>query len=360
MVENAESGRRQYALRDRAVTMGWPLERIVTIDGDPGQSAASASDREGFQHLVAEVGMGRAGIVMGIEVSRLARNNADWHRLLEICALTRTLILDEDGIYNPNHFNDRLVLGLKGAMSEAELHVLRARLRGGILNQARRAELKMRLPTGFVRDPQGKTVHDPDIEVQESCRLLFSTFARTGAATATARHWRDQGLRFPRRLHTGPQKGELVWGALTEGRAREILRNPCYAGAFVYGRRRQFRRVDGKILQVARGRDEWVAEEQRTRILALARDFPAMWSSEATADRDRKRMARLLIEDVTLVKGDEVAVHVRFRGGATRSLSVPRAKASWETWTTPPGVVARIDVPTDSGHGAIDGVTKSG
>ena len=148
VVENTESTQRQYALRQRAVALGWPLEQVVVIDSDQGQSGASTADREGFQRLVRDVGLGRAGLVMGLEVSRLARNSTDWHRLLEICALTETLILDEDGLYDPAHFNDRLLLGLKGTMSEAELHVLRARLRGGILNKARRGELETPLPIG--------------------------------------------------------------------------------------------------------------------------------------------------------------------------------------------------------------------
>ena len=148
--ENTESTHRQYALRSQAVALGWPIESIIVIDSDLGHSGASAADREGFQRLVAEVGLGKAGIVLGLEVSRLARNSTDWHRLLEICALTDTLILDEDGIYDPSHFNDRLLLGLKGTMSEAELHVLRARLQGGILNKARRGELRVPLPVGLV------------------------------------------------------------------------------------------------------------------------------------------------------------------------------------------------------------------
>ena len=153
--ENSESTKRQYDLRGRAVALGWSLEQIIIIDGDLGQSGASAVDREGFQQLVTEVGLGRAGIVMGLEVSRLARNSTDWHRLLEICALTDTLILDEDGIYDPSHFNDRLLLGLKGTMSEAELHVLRARLQGGIRNKARRGELEIRPPVGLVYNSEG-------------------------------------------------------------------------------------------------------------------------------------------------------------------------------------------------------------
>ena len=152
--ENTESTKRQYGLRQRAVALGWAEERVIVIDSDLGQSGAS-SDREGFQRLVTEVGMGHAGIVLGLEVSRLARNSTDWHRLLEICALTDTLICDEDGVYDPAHFNDRLLLGLKGTMSEAELHVLRARLQGGILNKARRGELEMRPPVGLVYDSDG-------------------------------------------------------------------------------------------------------------------------------------------------------------------------------------------------------------
>ena len=174
--ENSESTRRQYALRERAVALGWPTEGINVIDSDLGLSGAD-SDREGFQRLVAEVGMGRAGIVLGLEVSRLARNSTDWHRLLEICALSETLILDEDGIYDPGDFNDRLLLGLKGTFSEAELHLLRARLRGGILNRAKRGELKMPLPLGLVYDPLDRVVLDPDAQVQHSLRLLFDTFS---------------------------------------------------------------------------------------------------------------------------------------------------------------------------------------
>src|SRR5919108_3644748 len=166
VLNNTESATRQYALRQRAIALGWPAGQVVTIDTDQGQSGASAADREGFQHLVAEVGMGRAGIVLGLEVSRLARNNADWHRLLEICALTDTLILDEDGLYHPGEFNDRLLLGLKGTMSEAELHFIRARLRGGQLSNARRGELRMGLPVGLVYDGAGHVVLDPDTGVQ--------------------------------------------------------------------------------------------------------------------------------------------------------------------------------------------------
>src|SRR5262249_40891941 len=195
--ENTESTKRQYALKERAVALGWALDRgVVVIDTDLGQSGA-ASDREGFQKLVAAVGMGQVGIVLGLEVSRLARNSAEWHRLLEICALTETLILDEDGLYDPGHFNDRLLLGLKGTMSEAELHVLRARLQGGIRAKARRGELKTPLPVGLAYNLQEQVVLDPDQQVQQAMRLFFDTFRHTGSASATVRSFREQGLLFP-------------------------------------------------------------------------------------------------------------------------------------------------------------------
>jgi DNA invertase Pin-like site-specific DNA recombinase len=174
--ENTESTKRQYALRRRAIALGWPEDRIIVIDSDQGKSGASSVQREGFKQLVGDVGMGRAGIVLGLEVSRLARNNADWHRLLQICALTETLILDEDGLYDPNNFNDRLLLGLKGAMSEAELHLLKSRLQGGVLNKAKRGELKNPLPVGLVYGDDDKVMLDPDAQVQQTVRLFFQTF----------------------------------------------------------------------------------------------------------------------------------------------------------------------------------------
>lgn len=219
--ENTESTHRQYALRERAVALGWPLERIIVIDSDLGQSGASAADREGFQRLVTEVSLGRVGIVLGLEVSRLARNSTDWHRLLELCALADTLILDEDGLYDPAHFNDRLLLGLKGTMSEAELHVLKARLRGGILSRARRGELKQMVPVGFVHDAQDRAMLDPDAQVQASVRLFFETFQRTGSCLAVVKEFHAKELLFPRRLRSGVHKGELIWAELLHCRAAD-------------------------------------------------------------------------------------------------------------------------------------------
>lgn len=536
--ENTESTRRQYALRERAVAMGWPIERVVVIDSDLGQSGAAGTDREGFQTLVGDVGMGRAGIVLGLEVSRLARNSTDWHRLLEICALSDTLILDEDGIYNPSDFNDRLLLGLKGAMSEAELHVLRARLRGGILNQARRGALKMPLPVGLVYDCADHVVLDPDRQVRQSIDHLFETFARTGSASATVKHFREQGLCYPRRPRSGTHKGELLWAPLYHWHVLRALHNPRYAGAFCFGRTHTRKRVDGTIMIETLPREEWtvllpgahpgyvtweqfeanlkrlrdnaqahgaerrksppregpallqgmvvcgvcghrmtvryhtrqgiqcpeylcqregiatatakcqtisgagidraigellvqtvspvtlevalkvqtelkarvqevdalrqvrverarqeadlarrrfmevdpgnrlvadvleaewneklrglhkaqeeleqrqqqdrqsLSDEQHQQILALATDFERLWNDPHTPQRERKRMVRLLVEDVTLTKGEGIAVGIRFRGGATRSLTLPLAQAAWQLRQTSSQVIAEID-----------------
>lgn len=537
--ENTESTKRQYALRQRAVALGWPLERVHVIDSDLGQSGASAVDRKGFQKLVSEVSMGRAGIVLGLEVSRLARNNADWHRLLEICALSDTLILDEDGVYSPNGFNDRLLLGLKGAMSEAELHLLRARLRGGLLSKARRGELAGPLPVGFSYDAQKRVQLDPDKQVRETIALFFATYRRRGSALGVVKHFRKERLLFPRRLRKGSRKGDLVWGELEHSRALQLLHNPRYAGAFFFGRTRTRKRVDGGTFQekldradwqvlipdahegyitwedyednqrrlraasqayghdrrksppregpallqgivwcgicgkrltvryhVRRGRltpdyvcqrdgiahgqricqhipggaidaairdllletitpltldvalvvqkelacrleeadrlraqqvqrvryeadlaqqrymqvdpnnrlvadvleAEWneklrafqkaqedyerqrqtdrlrVDEEVRSRVMAIAADFPRLWKDPNTSDRDRKRMVRLLLEDVTLIKKDQITMHVRFKGGTATTLELPLAKCAWKERITPPAVVQEIDV----------------
>jgi DNA invertase Pin-like site-specific DNA recombinase len=538
VLENSESTKRQYDLRQRAIALGWPEDRIIVIDHDLGQSGASAADREGFQRLVTEVSLGRAGIVLGLEVSRLARNNTDWHRLLEICALTDTLILDEDGIYDPSHFNDRLLLGLKGTMSEAELHVLRARLQGGIRNKARRGELVIKPPIGFVYSSEDVLVLDPDKQVQQSLRLLFETFRRTGSATATVKAFRKQGLLFPRRVPGGPQKGDLVWGALGHCQVLRILHNPRYAGAFVFGRHHSRKTVDGRSRIVPVPREEWetlipeahagylswehyeqnqkrlhesaqavgsdrrksparegpallqglilcgrcgdrmtvryhvrhgrlcpeylcqregiehaqpvcqqvpgsgideaigallieavspvalevalsvqqelqsrleeadslrlkqveraqyeadlarrrymrvepehrlvadsleaewnsklralaetqqererhrqqdrqaLSDQQRAAILALAADFPRLWRDPNTPDRERKRMTRLLLEDVTLLRADTIVLQIRFKGGATRTLTVPIPLNAWQQRATSPEVVKEID-----------------
>lgn len=535
--ENTESTIRQYDLRQRAVALGWPVERIIVIDNDLGQSAATAVDREGFQKLVTEVSLGRAGIVLGLEVSRLARNSTDWHRLLEICALTDTLILDEDGIYDPSHFNDRLLLGLKGTMSEAELHVIRARLQGGILNKARRGELQCPLPVGLIYNAEGRPILDPDKQVQESIRFFFDTFCRTGSACAVVKTFRQKELLFPRRLKIGPNKGDLIWAELIHSRTLCILHNPRYAGAFVYGRHRTRAKVDGSTSYTKLPREQWtlfkdvhpgyiswqqyeenlrrlqenahangqdrrkgppregpallqglavcgicgsrmtvryhvrrtklvpeyfcqrdgadhivsqcqhvfgehvdeavsrllietvtplalevtltvqqeiqarfdevdrlrkkaverarykadaaqrrylhvdpanrlvadsleadwnnklralnaaqqqyeerrqndrvaISDQQRASIAALAHDFPRLWQNPNTPDRERKRLVRLLLDDVTLVQNDEIVAHVRFKGGITKTLTLPRPLNAWEAKKTPAAIIAEVD-----------------
>lgn len=257
VAEHGESTQRQYALRDRAIAGGWAAEQIHVIDRDLGKSGSSASARDGFQELVSEVALGKAGIVMGLEVSRLARNSADWHRLIELCALTATLILDEDGVYDPAEFNDRLLLGLKGTMSEAELHILKARMRGGQLNKARRGELEMCPPVGLMYRSDGTIGLDPDAQVQSAIRLVFETFERTESAIQTLRFFRQQSLLFPRRLRTGPNKGELLWAPPQHARILQVLHNPRYAGAFVYGRTRIRHLPDGSATVVKVARAEW-------------------------------------------------------------------------------------------------------
>ncbi len=557
VLTNTESATRQYALRQKAIALGWPAEQIVTIDTDQGQSGASAADREGFQRLVAEVSMGRAGIVLGLEVSRLARNNADWHRLLEICAMSATLICDEDGLYDPTDFNDRLLLGLKGTMSEAELHFIRARLIGGQLSKARRGELQMGLPVGLVYDPGGKVVLDPDTGVQQAIRQVFTLFARTGSARATVQQFNADGLLFPVRVRTGAHKGELAWMPLQHWRVLRTLHNPRYAGAFAYGRRRDRLTAGGKKSYQLVPREQWIAlfrdahpgyiswdtyetnqklllgnatahgadraagparegtallqglaicgrcgrrmtvryhtrrgvevpdyqcmtrciqdgaqrcqtipggvvdatigallldtltphalevaltvqaeldtraaeadtlrrhaverarhradlarrrylavdpdnrlvadsleadwndalrtlqaaredyeraseaaattltDQIRRQIGSLATDFPTIWSNPHTPQRDRKRMVRLLVDDVTLHKTDRIHLHVRLRGGQTRSLAIAIPPTSWQARQTRPDTVKALDrlLDTHTDAEAADALNATG
>jgi len=323
--ENTESTQRQYALRQRAVTLGWPNERVIVIDSDLGLSGTSATDRQGFQKLVAEVGLGRAGIVLGLEVSRLARNSADWHRLLEICALSDTLILDEDGVYDPAHFNDRLLLGLKGTMSEAELYVLRARLRGGILNKARRGELRCPLPVGFVHTG-ARVVLDPDKQIQDSVRLLFQTFARTGAASATVKYFRQQGLLFPTRVAAGARKGELSWVPLSVSRAANALHNPWYAGAYAYGRGRWRKQADGRTRHERLPKSEWhalikdahpgyISWEEHERIEQRLQESAKALAWERRQSPPREGPALLQGRAVCGLCGNRMHVHYNLRRG---------------------------------------------
>lgn len=257
VVNNTESTTRQYALRGRAIALGWKEQQITVIDTDQGRSGASAAGRDGFARLTPEVSLEHAGIVLGLEVSRLARNNTDWHRLLEICALTGTLILDEDGLYDPRSFNDRLVLGMKGTMSEAELHLLGARLRGGQLSKARRGELKQGLPIGYVYNNLDEVVTDPDRQIAGAVARVFAVFEQTGSARAVVGAFARDNLPFPALIRKGARKGEIVWERLSHARVLGMLHNPCYAGAFCYGRRRVIHKPDGKSGIQMLPRDQW-------------------------------------------------------------------------------------------------------
>ena len=257
VLENTESTKRQYQLRERALALGWPSEQIHVIDCDQGQSGASQGGREGFQELVAEVSLGGAGLVMGLEVSRLARNSADWHRLLELCAFTDTLILDQDGLYDPATFNDRLLLGLKGTMSEAELHVLKSRLQQGILNKARRGELKIPLPAGLAYDELDRVVLTPDAQVREAMERFFAAFRRLGAAFAVVREFRRDHVLMPHYSRTGPKSAKVIWGDLTTSQAMRILHSPRYAGAFAFGRTRVRKGPDGQSRYQKVPQEEW-------------------------------------------------------------------------------------------------------
>ena len=231
-----ESTQRQYALRQKAAELGWTEASIRTLDRDLGQSGAQMAGRQDFKILVADVSMGQVGAVFALEVSRLARSNLDWHRLLELCALTDTLVIDEDGCYNPADFNDGLLLGLKGTMAQAELHFLRGRLQGGKLNKAKKGELRFPLPVGFCYDDQGRIIVDADEEVRSAVALVFRLFRETGTAYAVVHQFAQRGLRFPKRAYGGAWNGRILWGRLSHGRVLSILKNPSYAGMYVFGR----------------------------------------------------------------------------------------------------------------------------
>jgi DNA invertase Pin-like site-specific DNA recombinase len=237
VLENRESALNQRALCDRLAELGWKKSQIVVIDEDQGKSAKQAVSREGFQKLVAQVSLRQVGIVMGIEVSRLSRNCADWHRLLELCGLFDTLIADADGVYHPRDFNDRILLGLKGTMSEAELHSLRLRLDGGRLSKARRGELVQHLPTGYLRDTAGAAQLDPDAAVQQRIRQVFAKFFELGSSQKVLRYLVKHQLQLPRRQTSGLFAGQTLWKAPSSAALLSLLKNPAYAGAFAYGRR---------------------------------------------------------------------------------------------------------------------------
>ena len=241
---NQESTQRQYALKEKALLLGWPEEKIRVIDGDLGISGSGRSKRPGFTQLVTSVSLGEAGAVFGLEISRLARSSADLMKLLELCGLFETLVIDEDGIYDMADFNDRLLIGLKGTMGEAELHFLHARMIGGKENAAARGELRFPLPVGYTRDLDGKTIMDPDEEIQHAIFTLFREFRATGSAYGVVRYFAQNQLNFPKRAYGGAWDGKISWGTLTHSRVVGVIHNPAYTGAYVYGRYRDQKTID--------------------------------------------------------------------------------------------------------------------
>src|SRR6187401_1683594 len=282
---NRESTDRQYALAARARELGWPDDRIVVIDEDLGLSGSGAVARSGFARLTAEVALAHVGLVLGLEVSRLARNNADWHRLIDLAGLTDTLIGDADGIYHPALFNDRLLLGLKGTMSEAELHVLRARLNGGIRNKAQRGELRRGLPTGFVwGDADGEVLLHPDEAVVTAIRTIFDRFAEMGSARRVWLWLRDRGLKLPLQMHA---HADIRWVDASYHAVHQVLANPVYAGAYVYGKTRTQVTLDAAGVRKKRirqlPREEWQV---------LIKEHHAGYIDWQTYEANQQRIAR--------------------------------------------------------------------
>ena len=262
VLEHTESTRLQYALAERAVALGWARSQVVVIDDDLGVSAATADSRKGFARLVTEVTMGRVGVVLGIEMSRLARSGRDWHQLLELCSLSGALLADPDGVYDPSFYNDRLLLGLKGTMSEAELYLIRQRMLSGKLAKAERGELAVSLPIGYARRLSGEVAFDPDEQAQHVVRLVFGAFGRLGTLNGVLRYLVAQEVQLPVRVHSGPAKGELEWRRPTRETLQNMLHNPAYAGYYAYGRRQvePRRKIPGRpdTGRVVKDASEWL------------------------------------------------------------------------------------------------------
>lgn len=237
VLEHRESADRQYSLVHRAAALGWPQDGVEVVDEDQGRSAQTVEGRLGFQYLLAEIGLDHVGIILGLEMSRLARSNKDWHQLLELCAIFRTLLADQDGLYDPTDYNDRLLLGLKGTMSEAELHVLRSRMYQGLLNKARRGEVFNHPPAGYIKLPTGTFVLDPDEQVQGVIRLLFDQFQRQGSICGLLHYLVEHNIRMPIRPHHGPNRGQLEWRRPNRVTLQYLLHHPLYAGYYRWGHR---------------------------------------------------------------------------------------------------------------------------
>jgi|SRR5882724_6759220 len=289
VLEHRESTARQYALVQRATLLGWPRERVEVIDEDQGRSGQTAQGRLGFQYVLAEVGLDHVGIILGLEMSRLARSNKDWHQLLELCAIFRTLLADQDGLYDPTDYNDRLLLGLKGTMSEAELHILRSRMYQGLLNKARRGEVFNHPPAGYVKLPTGEFALDPDEQVQGVIRLIFDAFDRHGTLHGLLRYLVQHAIRMPVRPHAGPNRGQLEWRRFNRVTLQNILHHPIYAGFYRWGHRaadprRQVAGRPGTGRTVCKPQDCLVLLEGRCPAYITAERF---WANQQRLDANR-------------------------------------------------------------------------
>ena len=276
VLDHQESTRLQYGLVERAVELGWKAERVLTIDEDLGKSGSSAADRSGFQRLVSEVGMNHVGLILGIEMSRLARCSKDWHQLLEICALFGTLIADLDGMYDPSQYNDRLLLGLKGTMSEAELHILKQRLVQGKRNKAKRGELGFGVPIGYIRRPSGEICFDPDEQVQAVVKLIFRKFEELGTLNGVLRYLVQHHIQVGVRTASGRNKGELEWRRPNRPTLQNLLKNPCYAGAYAYGRKQ----MDSRKKKAAHPNSGMVVKPMEDWLVLIKDHHPAYISWE--------------------------------------------------------------------------------
>ncbi len=272
---NRESTERQYALAERALSLGWDNSQIEVLDGDLGKSGQSTTGREDFHQLMAGVGLGEVGAVFALEASRFSRSQADWHKLLDICALTDTLVIDHDGIYDPNDFNDRVLLGFKGTWSHTELHGMRLRLQGAKLNKAKKGELRCTPPTGYVYDADGHLVLDPDEGVVSAIRMVFQQFRLLGTAFKVMRYFAVNQIPFPRRLWRPGEMGTLHWGAVNHSRITSILRNPTYTGTYVYGRRRSQPVIESG--QIARLKTQLLPQEEWKIIIHNAHPAYISW-----------------------------------------------------------------------------------